>query len=660
MKFVKKVLVCALVLSLSLSVLCISGNALTEDNYRDILDYYEKSTYLIENYDRLESGEYTDGILNASSEQSALIEGDGDNKYLSLYSGKLGPSGTFGNIFAGFDLCENAKQFIFEAEITPSKDLTDKNSKYPIVRFYFGEGSLPVPEFASIAHTAIFGYPVLSLNFKSYPDKMTVKYFDGNSNSEIALDGSLDFTSGSSYKVIIFFDNGRYSFEVFECGNEANAIALSDCAYPINSVGNVRVGTAGNDMTYSSIVGIDNLVIYEAEERRYPLEVQERVDEWFVQLAELIGECDYETRLDMVSVAKRIIDEYGYTTTDEDVLAAIEEILAVQAQLLLYEENCEAFIQLYDGVDLYVLSYEEQAMLKSEAERILSLGVDFTYPNFATYYDTYLNSDEIMETVICSRFIQSVIDAENALYLSVRIRFLDDAYSDLEIIDEKQFDIPGVAEAKVKCDLLKEVFDRMLKDAENYVAAVKAINADAGRAIEGSMTQDEPLNDEFKLTVKAAIDAAVLDNDFISKVNAAVALSQNGNISGIPGVAAANVVLSLASAKISDEVIVSQRYSYLYATLFEASSPESYYAILSELSDLSGMLGEADEENKNRVDKATANYNAQVNAINSAFGTVNETAAKINAGAQGAESIASAVSVVAAYIIVLFAVNPAN
>ena len=666
MKSLKKAIICLVVLSLTVTVFCISGSAaVTKENYRNILDYYEKETFALRDYSDADvNSEYTEGIFNGAqssdSQSLAIVDFDGD-KYLSLNMGKLGQSGSYGNLFAGFNVVPYCENVIFEAEITPAKNTADKNARYPIVKLYASGEALPPVDYSSVIHTATYGYPLLSVNFKSYSDKAAVGYYDGAQYREVYLEGMLDFTEGAAYKVVLFVSEGSYGFRVYQVGNEENAVSLDGIASPVTTVGSFKIGMVGNDMAYSGIVGLDDVMIYEATERRDPSEVNSAVAEWFFGACDIIDECDYETRRDIVEVANRLIYDYGFTSDDERVNESILGIASTENTLDLYEENCTAFIELYRDVDLASMDYEQQLEIKNEAERLISLGVDETYPDYMEFYEIYLGSEETMGVTLCKRFIQTVIDAENALYLVARISFLDSALSDLAVIEEMGYDYPGIEDAKTRSLALNKVLAEMRRDTEKYVAAVKAINKAAADAIDSTINGEKPLDDEFKLAVKAAIDGASVDSTFVNAVNAALLLQKTGNHSGMPGVSAANVVLSAATVRISKDGNVGEKYNTLYSALLAADSSDRYYTVLSQLAAMSDSVGNEDTYlTKCRVEDAVAAYNAEIGAINAAFGTVNRNAAKVNAATQKGEEIASSVSLAASVILVLFTVDTTN
>ncbi len=285
-------------------------------------------------------------------------------------------------------------------------------------------------------------------------------------------------------------------------------------------------------------------------------------------------------------------------------------LLALEAKVASIDAAVAAFIDavdVMDGAENFAVLYEGYV----DATAAFNGGVitpvldNSTYPGLLASIDAYSAQIAYMDNRIeeSVAFITLVNGANSSTFYTTILGELDKAeeYIDTNTAElHAEPDYPGVAEAKTTYNTLRAKLADDVKNAEKYINAVKQLEGVTGYAAK-----------------KAAVDAAL-------------ALREKGNVIGIEGILEANNALSVAEG----EIKVLEGYS---ATLINAVKSLEGATDLATRRELIAVANDAKDkvegsiagvtDAKTKLDGFIAAYNAEIEALNSAFSSAVANAA---------------------------------
>ena len=400
---------------------------------------------------------------------------------------------------------------------------------------------------------------------------------------------------------------------------------------------------------------------------------------------------DYKTR---VAYIEKYADYFTLLPEDlspvgEEKAARIQEIVAIfdeeKAILNGYKLNSDAFIaalkgangdstdytylkpiydeatkyysgiySAYPGITESVRNYNKIAGVvefldKNASTFITSVNIASSDAPFADRYNAYLEAkkskvdNETYPGVTEALAAYTGIQTEMVAVETVAFEYLDystsalcalyipaqEAYITLaNAVENLELGFPGVSEAKAAIAALEADIAAKKAAAQAYIDAVDALEGKTG----------------------AALDEAIA---------VAKELQATGNILGIDGIERANITLSSIESALTNSKGYGDKFNKLVAAIGGVivdgkitSSEQTREAILSALA----ISSKADDSyagvsnNKDILNKAIADYNAAVNAANTAFSDLCGTATGVVLSATKGDSVTALVGKVVAFI----------
>ena len=239
-----------------------------------------------------------------------------------------------------------------------------------------------------------------------------------------------------------------------------------------------------------------------------------------------------------------------------------------------------------------------------------------TYPGItdALYLYAELDAQMVAAIALCDGFVQDVISADYSQYIIAKEQSIASAGAVLDEIKEKYLEYPDMTDYVALYEDLLVQISASRAAADSYIACIDKLRED--------------------------IEAGSLSGDALwARISEAVELQKTGNVSGISGIAQANIYLNNVKSEYELSEGYSTQFDVLVGKLDTETNGENRFAII-----LSAMEAEKNAENYDgvsaetaqKLDAAVADYNETVRAINAAFTAVNETACNVASATSGA------------------------
>ena len=356
-----------------------------------------------------------------------------------------------------------------------------------------------------------------------------------------------------------------------------------------------------------------------------------------------------------------MINEMDLTDADADLLADVAANISALNVADQYLKDVEAetlafivAVEAAEGIEItnYPVVKSYYVTLSVYTPDVTYEGVESAYSYYSRIATSYTNIVSKGDAFIEASKIVSNI----ALDINTRA----DAYRLIQNIYFDNTTYPGVAEAIMAYDLVRESVKREIDLADSFIMYVE--KADYAVYITAKqenlelasqymytcnpsyngVAEAKVLYAEIQAEVSAKVSAA---EAYVSAVNAldylsgaaltsgiekALALQAEGNVLGVPGVTEANIKLEkiVASNELSTKYC--EYFIRLVNSIDTASSTEELYSILAN-----AKLAEANADQRypgvaeasEKLDVAITDYNDQVAKINAAFDTANKVAA---------------------------------
>ncbi len=316
-----------------------------------------------------------------------------------------------------------------------------------------------------------------------------------------------------------------------------------------------------------------------------------RVSDYKYEIIGQIPNPDGDGTVEVVIFSTVADGDVIYTALDAKI-KSIDAAVKAFTDAVAVMNGAANFGELYEGYVAATAAYNK------EGDGIISSVLDnSTYPGLSDVITNYSERIDDMESRIAQSeaFITLVNGANSSTFYTTIYNELNKAekYIDTDTADlYAEPDYPGVAEAMATYNSLRAKLADDVKNAEKYIAAVNAIEGVTAYAAK-----------------KAAVDAAL-------------ALKEKGNVIGLDGILEANNALSVAEG----EIKVLEGYS---KTLIDAVNALDGVTSLVKRRELIAAANAARDnaepsisgvnEAKTKLDAYIAAYNADVEALNSAF-----------------------------------------
>ena len=258
--------------------------------------------------------------------------------------------------------------------------------------------------------------------------------------------------------------------------------------------------------------------------------------------------------------------------------------------------SAQLFIEAVNVANDTSLDFNSRAVAYSSAEK--NYFDNTTYPGVAEALVIFGEVSDYMQLEISNaeNFIKYVNKADYALYISAKQENLDIAKTYMDIC---QPGFAGVAEAKLLYVEVENYIAEQRANAKAYIDAVNALDSLSGSALTNG-------------------------------IKTAESLQAAGNVLGVEGVTEANIKLNqlIASLELRERYCI--HFINLVNSLDKANGAAETFAILADAKEAEGdadksYAGVSDASAK--LEKAIADFNAQVNAINAEFEKANNVAA---------------------------------
>ncbi len=524
MKLAKRVFIGLLVVAILVSSIAVAISADTaEPAYDDILKYYDPATstiYVDEDFEGATyEGEFVNGADDKLSGRVELsVETDNNNnptnKYMDMISGPITNTAAVGNMLYVVNINDEngdpAKlgTFVFDADI--------KASHIERAHLLCGDGCGYDDEFNSFANLPeVCPRCGAAVNVKKSGSPL-VKVFVGETPH---MDGSitgtalivLDFARGKVllnvgssfteldmaisenkwYSVHIVYEQNKFELIIADVANKDNKLTYRDISTPMHSVASVKVGYDSTS-TFDgrdTVISLDNIYLQSGSDYRKttPEELEALTKASIAQLKGMLFDdtVSLSTKFKVVDVYDKLLDVYGYTTTDAEVLSDIE---AIKAQILVvYGESLKNTVSSINVRDSYEERFAHIETGKVVAERVrtyMSGDVADDIKNALSVYDAEVAdlADDKVASEAFMAFVQEWFDDGydfSSNDYKVLAEFYDAAKAAFYDEDKQSYKYnttyPGISDAFNNHDLVRSKFEKMKSQSEAFVDAINEL-----------------------------------------------------------------------------------------------------------------------------------------------------------------------------------------
>lgn len=524
MKLAKRVFIGLLAVAVLVSGIAFATSAdASAPAYDDILKYYDPETSTIYIDEDFEGTTYEGEVFNGaddklSSRVEISVDTDKDNnpvnKYLDMISGPITNTAAVGDMLYVVNLNDKEGnptelgKFVFDTAIKASHlerahlvcseacgfdaaydtlenlptvcptcgaAVDSKTARPPVVRVFVSEDAHSE---GSIAGTAL-----IVLDFETGK----VLRYDGASYAE------LDFSISEDkwYNIHIVYNQNVFELTITDAADKDNTLVVKDLITPIHSVAAVKVGyiSALNFDGRDSVISIDNVYLQSGDD--YRKATAEQLEAYTkAALAQLKGMLDdtavsNDTKFKVIAVYDALVDVYGYTSTDPEVVLDIEaikaKILDVYAKAL---SDAVAAINVRNSYEDRLLYVEANAAVAERVRGYIAGEVSQDIIDDLAAYDAEvldLETDKANSEAFIA-FVQEWVDEGYNFYSSeyaVLAEFYNaakDAYYD-ETAHAYTYNstYPGIANAFNNHTLVKNKFEAMDVASRAFVADIEEL-----------------------------------------------------------------------------------------------------------------------------------------------------------------------------------------
>ncbi len=522
MNNLKRILFVVAIVAVIASCLAFAVSAeYTVDNYDSILEYYEP-VFGYEDFDDVDVGAYTDGIINEwSAKQLTNIVADGDNKYLSFVAANL-PVYT-SNLFLNMNAEESSRMLL---SFKVRGEQVEGSDALPIVSVYVGNEQI---DLADVADSHNEGLCFLKLDFNTGE----VKYYTNRLKDYIVVEG-FTLAADTWYNVDVIYnvvDNG-YSVSVANAEDDTDSMLMQDIRTPMGygTFENVRIGMSIDDILGSaqgSSFSLDDVFAYSGTYYRNPSDKATSTEAAFADFIKIVenDDVDSDTKIAVLEVYKQIIDEFGFTTESDAVQADIDTLRDYTAMLYVnYVAECTDSIDA-DGeyatrkanlelVERFYEAIPEDYSFLSAADALRLVSVKEDYEAELAYF-AKVEAD--CETFL-SVFRNSNLTSDEAYEVYSNIAPVYDATNELAFID---FTYPDMSQYLDSYKMVYTMYDKITVAGEDFVKNITEYQNAQSFADKYSYYRSAAdikanyIND----TYPGVADALVIFNDFVENTD---------------------------------------------------------------------------------------------------------------------------------------------
>lgn len=524
MKLAKRVFIGLLAVAILVSSIAVAISAESgKPAFDDILKYYDPATSTVYIDEDFEGESYEGDVFNGADDQlssrveiSAKTDDDGNpvNKYMDMISGPITNTAAVGDMLyvvnlndqngdptklstfvfdvdvmashyqrshvacsaaCGYDVLLNSYNNIPAACPTCGAAVNVRKSEAPVVKIFVGE--------TQHAEGSVAGAALLILDFQS--GKML--RYDGASYAEL----DISISENKWYGIHVVYEQNVFELTVTDKENKGKELLFEDLITPVHYVASVKVGYAstldvdGRD----TVISLDNVYLQSGNDYRNAtaeeLELLTRAS--IAQIKDMLFDSavSLANKFKAVEVYDKLVDVYGYTTTDADTLLNIEAIK--QQTLVVYAASLNDVVAGINTRNSYEdrLAYVEK--YSAVAERVRSYGAELDEAAIADLnaYDleaTRLATDkEKSESFIL--FVQSWVDQRFDFYsndYAVLEKFYSAVKNDYYDAASETYTYnstyPGISTAFNNHVLVRNKFENMQSASTAFVKAVNDLN----------------------------------------------------------------------------------------------------------------------------------------------------------------------------------------
>ena len=349
MKMAKRI--CIALLALAVLVPCFAvfasaqTPAITEENFKDILEYYEAPVMLVENFEAGTLGAAYDNDAftpPAALRGSALIAGTDEGKYLEITAEKLAAT---------------SFKYLVQKEVD-GETVPDPVAALGVSFDYYSAPTATGTTGGSKVNIGVYGTAgeakkenVALFAISTYLNQEGVSLYN-------AADGLLvkneTFVPAVStwYSISLFMDGSEGVMSVQVTEKETGTVKLStSVSVDFSDFHGFQLTCPAANMR-NSVTRFDNLEVYGGSFPRVLSAKQQKTEEAVIGCMALYKTTeDEEVRTEILALIDKLITKYGFTTQDTDCKAAIAEYDRIVAEIETARLYDAAVLEMRDAVE---------------------------------------------------------------------------------------------------------------------------------------------------------------------------------------------------------------------------------------------------------------------------------------------------------------------
>ena len=518
MKMTRRIFIALLILAVSVSSFAVFANAAEPEamRYEDVLEYFEEQALIDLDFDN--NANYSDhinanrpsGRTNQFTEQIVTDPESPLGQYFSISISERSKRVAYSDNHIYFAWTSDVAIDDFNIDMIVSGSEynstdTEDDENLPKIVIVVGD-----TEFATMAQSnlAQSGTTLAAIDYRG---GFFTYYKDGAAHkTSYAIEADAWYNVSLTYDV----DNGM-SITIFNCADPANSLTVTDGSIPFSAVKDIRIGTHGNDngsargseMKFASVRLLGG--VYHREISNMQADIEEKVLAMYNIFSD--DSVGVEDKIAICEVVKKV-SEYGFTTEDANVQAALDE-LSVGA-LGLYNSKIAEFVGAVDSLATFAekRAYADEVQVYVTALAGMDLTdatpdmVENTAKNIADFYTV---NDGL-----------NAVEAASLNFIAIAESVKDNALVDYTAIvaDIARFDgvtpdatYEGVAGAYVIYNDLVEAEENIRVSANLFIEAVNVAN-------------DDTLDFNTRAEAYTSIEVLYFDNETYPGVTEAIAI----------------------------------------------------------------------------------------------------------------------------------------
>ncbi len=365
MKMTKKLFVVLLMAAVLVSSFTFfaSAETVTEDNYKNLLDFYEQPAVFGFDFSKADV-DYSDALLasNPNKATDSIVEDAAapGGKYLDVKIASTRPYGQE-NVYLSWNDNIGITEFYFDAVVSAGNLLGNATAN-PRYRLVIDDEMLLDVRDGSAADISLFSLDFRSLSEVNLENGVFSYLKLDETGAPVNTPTDYKLSADSWYKVEVTYSATANSvvISVTNIADETDTITVDDAYAPLSVIRNIRFGVHKNDGGNSNcaVLKIANVVAAGGTNRRDLPNQQSVIEEGILSVKGLFdASTDDAAKFDMATTVGKL-QAYGFTTDKEEVNTAISTMLTA-----MKDKYVEELTRLADEEELLVNYAERRPIL---------------------------------------------------------------------------------------------------------------------------------------------------------------------------------------------------------------------------------------------------------------------------------------------------------